>query len=164
MKNLTVLVVLMVFVLTLPAQSIERKVISSSGGVFTNLDLKIFFTVGELSPHYFSNSNLIVSQGFQQNNVNITSLVENNTNLEVSAYPNPTNDFLQIELESKDQIEITFEIMDIQGKRVIHSTPNFSFQGKGKTLIDVSELPNGSYLILLFNNAQKIGDLKIIKN
>jgi len=48
------------------AQTLERQVISSSGGEYSNINLNLNFTVGEAVTETFGNTSLILTQGFQQ--------------------------------------------------------------------------------------------------
>ena len=48
------------------SQILERQVISSSGGEYSNTNLNLNFTLGEAVTETFQNSGLILTQGFQQ--------------------------------------------------------------------------------------------------
>lgn len=74
-------------------------------------------------------------------------------------YPNPTNDFITIELENELKFEI-IEVFDAQGKRVMGQKFD-SFSGKYQ--LDVSRLPAGNYLIRAVENGGKILLEKIVK-
>ena len=72
-------------------------------------------------------------------------------------YPNPTTDFINIELQQKNKIE--YKLSDLQGKAVL--------QGKFTekiNKIDLNKLPNGIYALTLTNPTDnKKETIKIIK-
>ncbi|MBI5220095.1 MAG: SprB repeat-containing protein [Bacteroidia bacterium] len=61
------------------AQTLERQVVSSSGGYYSNTSLRFNFTIGEAVIQTFQNSGFILTQGFQQ-----PSLSTQNCNLTLS--------------------------------------------------------------------------------
>jgi hypothetical protein len=88
----------------------------------------------------------------------VTSLYTNNTlsssyfsqnNLEVSLYPNPVRDILNIEIENDIQ---SIEIYNIQGQRVLSSNQN---------QINVSDLASGMYLVRIQDIDNNIATKKI---
>jgi hypothetical protein len=72
--------------------------------------------------------------------------VENNSEIisEIKSYPNPMKDILNLEIESKENIEVTLIIIDMQGKTIVNN--NFSIVNSINTInLDVSELSRGLY-------------------
>ena len=80
----------------------------------------------------------------------------NKTNPEVSIYPNPAKDYIQI---NTDNLNIeTCEIVDTNGKTIKHQTINTS-----KFKIKIADLPKGIYF-LKFNTNNGIITKRIVKN
>jgi len=80
----------------------------------------------------------------------------NKTNTEISIYPNPAKDYIQI---NTDNLNIeTCEILDINGKTIKHQTINAS-----KFKIEIADLPKGIYF-LKFNTNNGIITKRIVKN
>ncbi len=80
----------------------------------------------------------------------------NKTNPEISIYPNPAKDYIQI---NTDNLNIeTCEIVDINGKTIKHQTINTS-----KFKIKIADLPKGIYF-LKFNTNNGIITKRIVKN
>lgn len=69
-------------------------------------------------------------------------------------YPNPTKDFLNIEI-SQFSNDAIYSVFDLSGKRVMNGTLNIN-------KIDVSQLNSGSYILRIFEN-QKQQTQKFIK-
>ena len=83
------------------------------------------------------------------NNNTLTSENFNTNNLEVSLYPNPVCDILNIEIENDIQ---SIEIYNIQGQRVLSSNQN---------QINVSDLASGMYLVRIQDIDNNIATKKI---
>lgn len=81
-----------------------------------------------------------------ENNVGVSSL---DTQLEISLYPNPVKDMLNVEGEYA-----SMEIYNTSGKLIM--TAN------GENRIDVTNLSTGVYIIKAYNNS-KVGTYKIVK-
>jgi hypothetical protein len=66
MKKLTWLLVMVIAVQFLSAQSLSPTVVASSGGYFEGTGASLSWTLGEIATETFSSGNLILTQGFQQ--------------------------------------------------------------------------------------------------
>jgi hypothetical protein len=64
----------------------------------------------------------------------------------VSAYPNPTNGKMNISWNALNAEQGTISVADITGREVYHATINMA-QGAGATMVDLSDLNNGLYLM-----------------
>ncbi len=87
----------------------------------------------------------------------ITSIDPDNFEFFSKVYPNPTIDFLNIELQQK--IKINYQLTDLSGRAVL--------QGQFidlKNKIDLSRQVNGIYFLTLFNSTDNIKEtIKIVK-
>lgn len=136
-----------------------------------------FFNVGsavQTSYSYYSGSNLNPELRYTKAVINIpllnitnqtaiqiedfaTILLSTNNNIltdNISIYPNPVNDILNI--KSKDNQKISFVITDINGREIISKTSN-------DNNINVSNLKKGIYFVKITNDNSSITK-KIIKN
>ncbi len=78
---------------------------------------------------------------------------------EMKVYPNPVQESLSVELISKTQGKLSYEICDITGRRLLLT------QSDGKrTQINVSNLTPGSYSIICLKDGQRIATARFIKN
>ena len=104
-------------------------------------DLKVYnraLSANEINSLYLNNT-ILSSQNFNQNN------------LQVTLYPNPTNDVLNIEMFNEVK---SIEIYNIQGRKVIFSTQN---------QINVSDLESGIYMIRIQDTNNAIATKKFVK-
>lgn len=84
-----------------------------------------------------------------------TALSENsyNEDFQVSFFPNPTTDFLNINFGTLTDSNYNFSIVDINGKRVLErNVSNSNLVEK----IDISQLQSGVYLVALETNSKVI--------
>ncbi|MFC2100890.1 T9SS type A sorting domain-containing protein [Bacteroidota bacterium] len=128
------------------AEVISSGGIEATGGNFSN-----FSVLGET---FVNNSvtggNYNTSIGFLYGSIITSGLQETHENIIFGIYPNPAIDFLNINsnIQGLDKIEF----IDIIGNRA--SIEEY------KEVIDISDLPNGMYLIKIYNIS---GDPIIIK-
>ena len=80
--------------------------------------------------------------------VSTTSGIDNEEILVLNCYPNPTNDFLLVELNSME----SFEIYNLEGKLMTNSYEILN----GKYRIDVTSFAPGTYLLHGFKGGQAI--------
>ena len=121
-------------------QVASPSVISSSGDSYSNGGIMMDYTLGEIVVETYTNSNIILTQGFHQGVLNVTTSVEN-FDIKTKIYPNPTTNFLIIELEENVNAELL--VYDINGKIVIKDKLN----DEQKKQLDFSFLNQGNYLL-----------------
>ncbi len=137
---------------------VSPEVISSSGGGYSNFNYNLSFTIGEISTETLQSSSVILTQGFHQDYINITSLSENMFTNNVKVYPNPTNDQLFVSFDSFDSANI--KLTDYTGKVVLKKQNYFI---NHERYIDLSFLPSGLYLLSLNFNDKYNSVFKINK-
>ena len=115
-------------------------VISSSGDSYSNGGVIMDYTLGEIVVETHANSTTILTQGFHQGVLNVTTSVEN-FDIKTKIYPNPTTNFIIIELEKNVNAELL--VYDINGKIVIKDKLNEERQKQ----LDFSFLTQGNYLL-----------------
>lgn len=74
-----------------------------------------------------------------------------NTIQGVSVYPNPASKTTRVQFEVEDSQEILYTLIDMQGN-VINSAQINATQGKNNIELNVQELANGMYHLMLFDN------------
>jgi len=136
-----------------------QHVISSSGSTLKNSTGSLSFTVGELVIDTKNAGATTITQGFHQTKLTITAM--NNLrkqNFSISAFPNPTNDFVNLKIEKGEIRDVEFTLFDLQGKvlsnRKIEST---------NTEVSFSGYNSGNYLLKVIQNGKEIQTLKIVK-
>ena len=135
---------LLLILLALPmigfGQVTTPSVVSSSGDSYNNGGIMMDYTLGEIVIETYTNSNTILTQGFHQGDLKVTTAVVN-LDIKTKIYPNPTTNFLIIELEKNVNAELL--VYDINGKIVIKDKLN----EEQKKQLDFSFLNQGNYLL-----------------
>lgn len=109
--------------LKLQSQSLERSVIGTAGSSFTNTNLSLDWTVGEISTSTLSAGNSLLTQGFHQPPQSTLSVKNTKLLTGVTCFPNPVqNDlcikYTQLITDSK------IELFDATGKLVFSENHN----------------------------------------
>jgi hypothetical protein len=130
---------------SLSAQTLTTEVVSSSGGTVSNATTVLDWTVGELAVTTLENNSQLITQGFHQLSVELTSTRELPREVgQIEVFPNPTADQLQATLEFVQPRLVDMRLLDINGRVV------WTKQMRGSRLQssqDVSHLPAGTYLL-----------------
>ncbi len=122
------------------SQDMPQQVIGSAGDQHTNESASVSWTVGEVSTATFSSSSVTLSQGFQQGNLTINTLVDQDMlDFNLKAYPNPVIDILILETDEKQQ---RYQVINMQGEVVLNGNITAVLQE-----IDFTNLPQGVYLL-----------------
>lgn len=141
-------------------QSIAPDVISSSGNYFDNGTVSISWTLGEGVIETFSDGNNILTQGFQQSNYDIVAVESFDDNFNISLYPNPTSQFLNLDWETSGNSEIMIEIFDVQGKLLINKK---YAEATAKKQINLSTFPSAAYMLRVSKGDKIVKTYKVTK-
>lgn len=146
---------------SLGAQEISGRVISSAGNEFTNSGLIIGWTLGETIIDTYESGNLILTQGFHQHNIIITR-IEQFDKLEqllVNVYPNPTTDYVNVELSKKNQ-EADLLLFDINGRLLSKDVMYDKLH-----ILNFKPYSSGTYLLKVKTRDGKFSaNFRIVKN
>lgn len=123
-------------------EKIEPDVIASAGTQMVAGNLKVDWTLGEFAI-YSLGVNLQATQGFHQGNLKIsTGFKAIDFQHDVQLYPNPTADYLLIDLKG---INGDVFLFDMTGHRT-HAKENIE-----KTQLNLARLPSGSYTLQVWS-------------
>jgi len=149
MKKITILTAaILCWNIQAKAQTLTPEVVASAGDFYTSSSASLSWTVGESMTESFIAGNNILTQGFQQpENLNATVVNKGNIFSEVTAYPNPTRNVLNLYFGNHLDGLLQVEIFDVAGKIVYSSTANVSKENRLR--VDLSELQEGLYLMKL---------------
>jgi hypothetical protein len=150
MKRNLLIITLMLLAVSVGAQQIKQEVIASAGGFNKSSDnsLSISWTLGETIIPTFTSADgqLIITHGFQQKLI-ITAVEENIDDLvDVTIYPNPTSEVVNISFGTATDNEILVYLLDAQGKLVKTDRIGTSVLIK---MINMQDLPAGIYYLRL---------------
>lgn len=149
--------VIILFTIGLPfmgmGQSLERDVIATSGGFESSANMSLSYTVGEAVVETYSQSSLILTQGFQQPLPQSSSGIERpEPKLSVSAYPNPTTDQVILEMEAPKKQTLSIRVLNFQGKVLETPFERQVFNGKTRFQVNMAGYGPGTYILRLTNN------------
>lgn len=132
----------------------------SAGGQATGAGGSISYSIGQINYNTTTAGGISISEGLQSPyEISIvTGIEESNINLSASVYPNPSTDFLILNIDNNKLENFTYELIDLQGKLVISKKIE-----KNQTSISIVELTNAIYFINVLNNNKQIKQFKIIK-
>ena len=117
MKKNVLFILCLFFIIKGFTQDLNPEVIATSGEYFSGANGSLSWTIGEPVTETFSGVNAILTQGFQQNTYIIVAIESmQDDDFQISVYPNPANDLINIHLNVKSDVII--ELFDIQGKKL----------------------------------------------
>lgn len=142
MKQLSLLLTCFFPLFTL-AQSIGPQVIASAGTSYQNGNTQLSWTLGEMAGATWSNGSTILTEGFHQPEVMITSIGPISMDDGIRVFPVPTAANLTVQLP-EHLINSNMQLMDTEGKlvreqRLSASNNNLALEG----------LSQGIYLLRL---------------
>lgn len=125
------------------SQSLSPTVVASNGRQLTGPGIQLSYTVGEVAISTKSAGGSTLTQGFHQsyNNAVGIALVENP--IQVTVFPNPATDFVQVQIEGTVQESIVIRLYSLSGQ-LVKETASFT---PALTAVDVAELTEGMYLL-----------------
>jgi hypothetical protein len=157
MKKIALLFIVF-YVRTAVAQSISPDVISTSGTSFNDGTSQLDWTMGEPVTSTFISGSSMLTQGFHQPNLLITSINNIETDFSVTVFPNPTIDQVQLQFQNlKDAV--TIDLLSAEGKLL----QSQNIKTKEDVMFDMSTYPTGTYLLSVKGLHSKIKTYKIIK-
>tara|TARA_B100000809_G_scaffold241111_1_gene264022 strand:+ start:1267 stop:1749 length:483 start_codon:yes stop_codon:yes gene_type:complete len=134
---------------------------TASGGEATGAGGTASYSVGQVVYTTNTGTNGSITQGVQQPyEISIvTGIDETTINLEMSVYPNPTTNYLQLKVGSEQVENLTYQLIDLQGKVIENKKITAS-----NTTIKMEGLPKATYFLKVTEQSQAVKTLKIIKN
>lgn len=133
---------------------------TAAGGSATGSGGTVTYSVGQIAYTTNTGSNGSIAQGVQQPfEISVVLGIDNPTiNLEIVAYPNPTTDYLNLNVGEQDFSTFNFDLFDITGKVIESKKITNSIE-----TIRMEQLPNAVYFLRVSNNNKPIKTFKIIK-
>ena len=133
---------------------------NASGGGASNPSGSISYSIGQVTYQSTSNPSGSVSQGVQNAyEISTLSLEENALQLSLMAYPNPTQELLNLRVGNYSQEKLAYKLVDLEGKVISEETINSE-----TTTIDMKQLQVATYFVEVHNEGKKVHVFKIIKN
>jgi len=137
-----------------------QKVISTAGSFIENNYGSLSWTLGEIAVETISNTDLILTQGFQQSKltvtgINIIPLIEP----DVKAFPNPSADYVNIKVGNAMKVgDWQYALFDQNGKKLIDKKLYSDF-----TKVSLGTLPDAIYFLRVSGGGYGTRIFKIVK-
>jgi hypothetical protein len=136
--------------------------VNTTGGDGSGNGGSVSFSVGQPMYQTHNGTNGSAAEGVQQPfEISVLSVLEGVTgiNLLLQAYPNPTTNFITLDIVDYEISNLTYQLYDIQGK-IIQNQQIIS----PKTNIEMSNLVSSTYIIRVMQKNRELKSFKIIKN
>lgn len=156
------IILLFSVVLAVNGQSDARKiVVATSGDQYTAGNVQLNWTIGEVAIQAVKSPRNQITQGYHQGDYAINNVFERNIHrFDVSIYPNPSADFVQIDLKDLDR-KVVLELYDLTGQLLISAALSEADQ---QYELDLRSLTASSYVLKLSSlDAEYLSSYKIIK-
>lgn len=134
--------------------------INASGAELSGTAGTINYSIGQVVYHTHSMAGASFAEGVQQpyeistvSGIDIPEIV-----LQMSTYPNPTTDYLNLSIGNYNQEKLTYQLVDVAGKLLLDeiiTEPN--------TVIDMNLFAMATYYLTITNHQKPIKTFKIIK-
>lgn len=133
-----------------------QEIVATQGDSYSNTNMQIDFTIGEIIINTESDGVNTLTQGFHQTNWNFVGLEDHAPGYEATIFPNPTSDILNIRTSTFENV--TYTLYDAQGKLILQGRLT-----QVQTPIRVGQLATGKYSLILDSKNQKLKTFKLVK-
>ena len=134
--------------------------INASGAELSGNNGTISYSIGQVVYHTHTMEGASFAEGVQQpyeistiSGIDIPEIV-----LQLSAYPNPTTDHLNLQIGNYNQEKLAFQLFDVSGKLLLDEAITDS-----NTVIDMNRFAMATYYLTISDNQKPIKTFKIIK-
>ena len=143
------------------ADTQAQQAVITAGADATGIGGTVAWSVGQVVYTKYSGANGSEAQGVQQpHEISITPGTQTGGfNFSLLVYPNPTNDFVTLQLKYYNNENLTWQLFDIAGRLVGSS----KITGN-KTTIVMSHLAAATYLLKIISDNETVQVFKLIKN
>ena len=132
---------------------------TASGGNASGSGGSVAYSIGQIVYTTNTGTTGSVAQGVQQPyEISITTgLLETDINLNLSAYPNPTTNYLMLQIDNYDKA-LSYQLYDISGKLIESNTVVAN-----STTIKMEQMQTATYFLKVTQNNTLVKTFKIIK-
>ncbi|MBI1287996.1 MAG: T9SS type A sorting domain-containing protein [Flavobacteriales bacterium] len=149
-----------VFLLFITAEARSQESVNASGAELSGNTGTISYSIGQVVYHTTANSDASFSEGVQQpyEIYTVSGIDRPEIVLQLSAYPNPTIDVLNLSIGNYNQEELSFQLFDVAGKLVLTDAIVAS-----NTQINMGPFAMATYYLTITDRQKPIKTFKIIK-
>ena len=141
-------------------QTQAQEAVATAGGDASGTNGNVSYTVGQVVYTTNTGTTGSVAQGVQQPFEIQTVLgAENfNINLQLAVYPNPTTNWLQLEVRNTDFANLSYQLFDLNGRMILNEKITTETSS-----IQMERLPAAIFLLKVVSNNKEVKTFKIIK-
>ena len=139
-----------------------QEAVSATGGDASGSGGSVSYSVGQIVYTTNTGTTGSAAQGVQQPyEISVVTGLEEakGINLILSAYPNPTTDFLTLKVANYDKENLLYQLFDLNGKLLENKKIE-----SNETSIIMSNLVPATYLLKVIQSNKEVKIFKIIKN
>ena len=147
------------------AQSLDRSVIGATGIHAVSTSYELEFTAGESIIGQGESTSFFLNQGFHQGDGFVSTALEKPLiQIDYQLFPNPTRDWINLEVEMEKAVDLNIDLLDLQGRKTSIPSQRLSHTQSGRIRMNLEALPSGIYLLQVFDSTgQVIKSLRIQK-
>jgi Secretion system C-terminal sorting domain len=158
MARLSLILVLLTLTVNSFSQTVSRDAIASGGNSVTISGYTISSIFGQIPFQTLSDKSYYLTQGFEQPRIRFAT----NPNDSIQVFPNPVSDYLNLVFTLSVQKNFIISIFNLTGTEVqTFLAPDM--QNGVLYTIDFTKMPNGMYLIHIYDNSAEKKLYKVIK-
>ncbi|MGM0626287.1 MAG: T9SS type A sorting domain-containing protein [Bacteroidota bacterium] len=157
MKYIVTIMSVILLFMTAQSQEISRSVESTAGGSYASGGKSMEFVIGEPVTANYANGGYMISQGFIQGNLIITS-VEPESFVDIQVWPNPVGTNLFVKYDSDELQNPELVIYDNNGRVLKKQRPV-----SDRVTIDFSAYPSGAYILEIAEGTERVKTIQLIK-
>ena len=139
-----------------------QKSVNATGGNASGSGGSVSYSVGQVVYTTNTGTNGSVAKGvLQAYEISVVTAIEQTKgiNFSVSAYPNPTTDYLTLSIEEFEISNLLYQLYDINGKLLQNEKIT-----SNQTSIVMSNLVPATYFVKVIQGNKELKTFKIIKN
>jgi hypothetical protein len=139
--------------------SLSQESTNTTSTSIKSTDGNISYSIGQVFYSEQKSNEGKVNQDVQQAYI-ITALgIENLPNINISVFPNPTTDKIQLKVDKVEGNQLRYELVNNDGKSIAINQINSE-----EVVIDMKTLPVAVYYLNILDEKNKLKSFKIIKN
>jgi len=136
--------------------------VNAMGGIVSNSGGSVSYSVGQVADQTHTGTGGSVAEGLQQPyEISVVTGIEETKSirLSVTAYPNPTSNYLILEVKNFELSTLNFQLYDMNGKLL----QSEKISGT-RTNIVMSNLVPSTYFVKVIQNSKEVKTFKVIRN
>ena len=148
---------ILLYNITTKAQAVSL----ASGGTATGTGGSLSYSVGQVADIKATGTNGSVGSGIQQpyEIFIVTAIKDNKLNIITKLFPNPTTDFITLDINNAETKDLSYTLTGINGKTIAQQNITSS-----STNISMADYATGVYFLNITNKDNQVQSYKILKN